>query len=109
MIITKKAINRRMILRGMGTALALPLLYSMVPALTAFTKTPANPAMRFGVVYVPNGIVMENWTPAAEGRAFELPSILKPLEPFRERMLILSGLNSIPPDTQAGQNGGVHA
>ena len=109
MIITKKAIHRRTLLRGTGAAIALPLLDSMVPALTAFTKTPASPALRFGVVYVPNGIVMPDWTPSKEGSGFEFTPILKSLEPFRDRLLVLSGLNSIPPPTMAGQNGGVHA
>lgn len=109
MIISKKAMSRRTILRGAGTAIALPLLDSMVPALTAFSKSAAKPAVRFGVVYVPNGIVMESWTPAMEGNAFEFTPILKSLEPFRKQLVALSGLNSIPPETMAGQNGGVHA
>ena len=95
MIITRKALDRRTMLKGLGATLALPLLDSMLPALTAAAK----PTSRFGVVYVPNGIMMQNWTPAAEGTAFEFSPILKPLEPHRERLLILSGLNSIPPPT----------
>ncbi len=59
MIITKKAIGRRTMLRGIGTALALPFLDGMMPALSAAVK----PTKRFGAVYVPNGIVMEKWTP----------------------------------------------
>jgi hypothetical protein len=110
MIITKKAIRRRTILRGLGATLALPLLDGMVPALTALAKTAAKPTNRFGAVYVPNGIMMQNWTPAAEGAAFEFKEILKPLEPFRDRLLVLSGLNSIPPVILGGSNGGgVHA
>jgi hypothetical protein len=97
MIITKKVLNRRMLLRGMGTACALPLLDAMAPALTAFAKTPAKPVNRFGVVYVPNGMMMKNWTPAADGTAYELSPILKPLEPFRDRLLVLSGLSAVPP------------
>jgi hypothetical protein len=80
MIITRKAILRRTVLRGVGTALALPLLDSMVPALTAFEKTAAQPVRRLGVVYIPNGMVMANWTPAKEGTGFEMPETLKPLE-----------------------------
>jgi hypothetical protein len=93
MIITKKAIDRRTVLRGMGVTIALPLLDAMVPALRAAVK----PTIRFGAVYVPNGIVMENWTPATQGAGFEFQPILKPLEPFRDRLLVLSGLNSVPP------------
>jgi hypothetical protein len=93
MIITRKAVDRRTVLRGMGTALALPFLDCMLPALRA---TP-NPVSRFGAIYVPNGMMMAKWTPAVEGEAFEFSPILKPLESFREHLLVLSGLNSIPP------------
>jgi hypothetical protein len=103
MIITKKNISRRTVLRGVGTALALPFLDAMVPALSAAPR----PISRFGAVYVPNGIMMENWTPAAEGASFELTPILKPLEAYRNQMLVVSGLNSVPPKTSSG--GAVHA
>jgi hypothetical protein len=85
----------------MGTTLALPLLDAMVPALSALTKTAANPIRRLGVIYVPNGMAMEYWTPASEGSAFDLTPILQPLAPFRDRMLVVSGL-----DGAAG--GGTH-
>jgi hypothetical protein len=94
--VTRKRLSRRTILRGLGTAVALPLLDGMIPALTAFSKTDGKPVNRFGAFYVPNGIMMENWTPAEVGSAFELPPILRPLAPFRDRMVVLSGLNSIP-------------
>lgn len=93
MIVTKKAIDRRTMLRGIGATLALPLLDSMIPALRAAPK----PANRFGAVYVPNGIMMRNWTPPTEGFGFEFTPTLKPLEQHRRHLLILSGLNSIPP------------
>ena len=67
MIITRKAIPRRTVLRGIGATLALPLLDGMVPALSAVRNTPARGMRRFGVVYVPNGMAMEHWTPAATG------------------------------------------
>ena len=86
MIITRKAISRRTVLRGLGTTLALPLLDSMAPALTAASKTAAGTTHRLGIVYVPNGIVMEQWTPATEGAGFELTPTLEPLARFRERM-----------------------
>ena len=92
MIITRKAIDRRTLLRGAGAALALPLLDGMVPALTAFQRSAARPKPRFGVVYVPNGIVMEQWTPTSEGTGVDFPRILKPLEPFRDRAVVISGL-----------------
>jgi len=102
MIVTKKALARRTVLRGIGATLALPLLDAMVPALTAAAKTPANPVKRLGVVYVPNGMAMEYWTPATEGTAFEATPILKPLEPFREQMLILTGLKALWTPAHAG-------
>jgi hypothetical protein len=109
MIITKKSVDRRTILRGFGAALALPLLDSMVPALTAGAKSAAAPIKRFGAVYTPNGIMMKNWTPAAEGSAFELTPTLSHLAPFRDRLLVLSGLNSTPPIMPGNEPTGVHA
>jgi hypothetical protein len=104
MIVTKKALDRRTLLRGIGATLALPLLDGMVPALTAIEQTAAKPVRRFGVVYVPNGIRMEHWTPAADGRVFELTEILRPLAPFRDQLSVLTGLrNGGPPSP------GVHA
>ena len=95
MIITRKAIPRRTLLRGFGATLALPLLDSMVPAFTAVARSAARPVNRFGVVYVPNGVgSLAAWTPSGEGRTFEFSQILKPLEPFRDRVLVMSGLNS---------------
>ena len=67
MIITKKSLPRRTFLRGMGVSLALPLLDAMVPALSAMAQTAANPVRRLGVVYVPNGMSMESWTPTSCG------------------------------------------
>ncbi len=109
MIITKKAIDRRAILRGLGATLSLPLLDCMIPALTSAAKTAATPVKRFGVVYTPNGIMMKNWTPVAEGSSFELSSTLAPLAPFRDQLLVLSGLNSTPPIMPNNEPTGVHA
>jgi hypothetical protein len=93
MIITKMALPRRTFLRGVGASLALPLLDAMVPALSAMAKTAASPVRRLGVVYVPNGMAMEYWTPAGAGPEFGLTPVLQPLAPFRDRLLIVSGLN----------------
>ena len=106
MMITKRALPRRTVLRGLGAAVALPLLDGMVPALSALSRTAARPTVRFGAVYVPNGMVMQNWTPAAAGPGLELTPTLTPLAPFRDRLLVLSGLNSTPPP---GISGGAHS
>ena len=103
MIISKKAIPRRTVLRGMGATLALPLLDSMVPALSALAKTAGKPVNRFGVVYVPNGDDHENYLPAAEGADYELTPTLSALAPFREQMLVVSGLNCVPSPRAAGR------
>ena len=95
MIITKKAIPRRTVLRGLGASLALPLLDGMVPAFAAIRNTPANPVRRLGVVYVPNGMMMEHWTPTTEGTGFDFPTILQPLEPFRDHLQVLSGMHGV--------------
>ena len=102
MIIEKMSLPRRTFLRGVGAALALPLLDAMVPALTAVVKTAANPVRRLGVVYVPNGMAMDSWTPATQGAGFEFTPILKSLEPFRDQLLVLSNLRGAP-------GGGSHA
>ena len=94
MIITNKAIPRRTVLRGMGATLALPLLDAMLPAFAAQT-TAAAPAPRLGVVYVPNGMMMDAWTPATEGAGFEFMPTMKSLEPYRKRLMVLSGLHGV--------------
>ena len=92
MIITKRAISRRTILRGAGAAIALPLLDAMVPALTAAQNTAAKPVRRLGVVYHPNGVVYENWLPTGVGSEFKFSRVLTPLEKFRDRLVVVTGL-----------------
>jgi hypothetical protein len=92
MIVTKKHLPRRAFLRGVGTTLALPLLDAMVPAFAATPRTAAKPAVRLGFVYVPNGIIMNRWTPSAGGQNFEYTPAMKALEPFRDRINVLTGL-----------------
>jgi len=101
MLITKKHISRRTLLRGMGVSLALPLLDSMVPALVAQTRTAAKPSSRLAFIYIPHGAIMDQWTPAAEGAGFEFTRILKPLEPFRDCLNVVSGLGHRAADTTA--------
>ena len=92
MIITRKHLPRRTFLKGAGTAVALPLLDAMTPALAATGAAAAAP-VRLAIVYVPNGIVMKDWTPKMAGRDFEFTRILKPLEGFRKDLFVLSGLD----------------
>jgi hypothetical protein len=107
MLVTKKHLPRRTFLRGlMGTSVALPLLDAMVPALSAATTK--APKTRMGFVYVPHGAVMDKWTPATEGANFEFTQILKPLEPFRDRLTIVTGLANKAAEYQ-GDGGGDHA
>lgn len=86
--ITKKHLPRRTFLRGAGVAVALPLLDSMVPAQTVL----AAQRTRLGCIYVPHGATMDKWTPAKEGKAFEFTEILKPLEKYRDRLVVVSNL-----------------
>ena len=107
MFISKKHVPRRTVLRGMGATLALPLLDSMVPALTALSQTAAAPVRRFGVFYVPNGMSMPYWSPAAEGPLTELPPTLQSLAEFKDRVLLCGGLAAEPANLVKG--GGDHA
>jgi len=92
MIITRKHMPRRTFLKGMGTAIALPMLDAMLPARAAASRAITKAPVRLAFVYVPNGIVMKDWTPAATGKDFECTRILKPLEAFRDDLFVLSGL-----------------
>ena len=92
MFATKSFISRRTVLRGMGATIALPFLEAMVPALTPTAKTAANPLKRFGAVFVPLGERPGFWTPSKVGADFEFTSILKPLEPFRNSITVISEL-----------------
>jgi hypothetical protein len=101
MFITKKHLNRRHLLRGAGAALALPLLDAMLPAMTAQAQTAANITPRLGFVYVPHGAIMSQYTPDTVGTDWEFKPILKPLEQYRSRLNIISGLGHQAADTTA--------
>ena len=91
--VTKKHLPRRTFLRGAGVAIALPLLDSMVPAQTPLARTAAaGGRSRLGCIYVPHGATMDKWTPAKEGKGFEFTEILKPLEKYRDRLVVVSNL-----------------
>jgi hypothetical protein len=93
MFITKKHLPRRTFLRGMaGVSIGLPLLDSMIPALTAQSQTAASPQFRAAFVYTPHGVILDKWVPKTTGAGYEMTPILKPLEAFRDRFLILSNL-----------------
>jgi hypothetical protein len=104
MLVTKKHLSRRTVLRGLGVSVSLPLLDAMIPAGTALAQTAAAPKPKLGFFYLPHGAVMDRWKPAATGRAFELPQILEPFEPFKGDMTIVSGLRN-----QAAEGAGVHS
>ena len=93
MFITKKSLSRRTVLRGFGATLALPLLDAMVPALTAMSRTAAAPVSRFGAVYIGQGAIHNQWIPTAEGVGFPVSPILKPIEQFKDQLLVVSGLD----------------
>ena len=95
MILTNKALARRAFLRGIGATVALPFLDAMVPAFGSAATAAAKPITRLGFVYHPVGMIMNRWTPTAEGSAFEFMPTMKALEPFRERLLVLSGLAQV--------------
>src|SRR5580698_10988618 len=104
MFLTKKSLSRRTILRGAGTAVALPLLDAMFPTLVPLAKADSKPRMRFGAVYFPNGAIMQQLTPATVGTGFEFTPILKPLEPFRDSLLVVTNLTRSHPGSQFGDH-----
>ncbi len=105
MFISKKHLNRRMLLKGAGVAIALPLLDAMVPAVTAQSATAARAKLRFGSVYVPNGIYPPDWHPEKLGADFEFKRVMKPIESNRKYVTTISGLKS-PEGRQ--DMGGIH-
>ena len=108
MIITKMALPRRTFLRGVGATLALPLLDSMVPALSASTRAAGGSVSRLYVGYVPNGVIMDQWTPSAEGDGIDLPQTLAPLAPYRDKVTVVTGLASEPMFPLPGEGTGDH-
>ncbi len=104
MYITKRSLHRRTLLRGLGTAIALPFLDAMVPAFTPLAKAAANPRLRFGVTYFPNGAIMQQFTPSTTGAGFAFTPILKPLEPFKDSLLLVTNLTRSHPGSQVGDH-----
>ena len=103
MFLSRKHLSRRALLKGAGASIALPLLDAMIPAGTALAQTAAASQPRLGFVYFPHGALQDEWQPMHVGRDFEFPYILKPLEPVREHLTIISGLRN-----KAGEGGTPH-
>ena len=103
--LTSKGLPRRTVLRGLGATVALPFLDAMLPAASLRARAAGAPAHRFQTFYVPNGMAMEYWTPKGVGNAFELSPILEPLAPFRDQMLVVSGLKANWNYIHAGASG----
>src|SRR4051812_20440879 len=104
MMVFKRAIPRRTFLRGAGATLALPLLDGMIPAFAATPKA----AKRISFVYVPNGRIMSSWTPKQEGTGYEMPFVLQPLEAYKDRFTVLTGLSQLKALSAPGEEVGVH-
>ncbi|MEO8256127.1 MAG: DUF1552 domain-containing protein [Acidobacteriota bacterium] len=94
MFLSRKHLSRRTVLKGAGATIALPLLDAMIPARTALAQTAAAASPRLGFVYFPHGALQDEWTPTRTGRDFEFPFILKPLEPLRDHVTVVSGLRN---------------
>src|SRR5437867_6954317 len=99
--LTSKSLSRRTVLRGLGATVALPFLEAMIPAARAAVK----PVSRLLTFYTPNGMAMEYWSPKGEGSAFELTPILEPLAPYRNQILVLSGIQANWNYIHAGASG----
>jgi len=102
MIVTQTHLPRRTFLRGAGTALALPLLDAMIPALKADRFTDAAPVRRLGFVFYTLGVNVDRWRPNGEGADYQLSEALAPLAPHKRKFVVLSGLSSDPDRTKAG-------
>lgn len=108
MFVTKKHLSRRTFLRGAGVAIGLPFLEAMLPAQTPLKSTAANPKSRFTAIFFPHGMAPGYWVPKTEGPGFELPFIMQPLEPLRDRTVILSGLYCKSAEPPPGVTGADH-
>jgi hypothetical protein len=104
MFVTRKSLSRRTMLKVMGGAISLPFLESMVPAFTPVVKAAGDVPRRFGVVYFPNGAIMQQFTPATVGTGFEFTPILKPLEPFKSSLAVVTNLTRSHPGSQVGDH-----
>jgi hypothetical protein len=104
-VLTSKSLPRRTVLRGLGATLALPFLDAMIPVSSLRAQSIRKPAHRSLAFYVPNGMAMEYWSPKGQGSSFELSHIMEPLAPFRNQMLVVSGLKANWNYIHAGASG----
>ena len=104
-LLTAKSLPRRTVLRGIGSTIALPFLDAMLPAISPQARAAAKPVHRFQAFYVPNGMAMEFWSPKVEESAFELSPIMEPLAPYREQIIVLSGIKANWNYIHAGASG----
>jgi Protein of unknown function (DUF1552) len=104
MYISKLSLSRRTFLRGAGAAIALPLLDAMMPALTPYAKAAAAPRTRFGAIYIPNGAIVDQLFPKSFGTGWEFTPILKPLEPFKDQLVVVKNLTRSHPGSQVGDH-----
>ena len=102
MLVTQKFLSRRTVLRGVGTAFALPLLDAMIPALRADRLSAAAPVRRLGFIVYPLGVDEDRWKPKGDGAAYELSEAMAPLAPHRNKFVVISGVSSDPDRTKAG-------
>lgn len=107
MMITHKPVGRRTLLRGLGASLALPLLDSMVPSARAAEQA-ASARKRLQVLYMPNGMIMQNWSPTALGENYAISPTLKPMEPFRDKFAVIKNLDHSMAEAM-GDGAGDHA
>ena len=107
MIITRKSLNRRTVLRGTGAVLALPVLEAMMPASSVAAEIADASRKRLHVIYTPNGMMMEHWTPAQAGEGYEMTPILKPLEAQKDKFVVISGLDHVQAEA-LGDGAGDH-
>ena len=108
MNVTRHALPRSAVLRGLGAAMALPLLDVMTPAVFTRARAASTPVRRLSFIYVGNGAAPGYWTPAVTGRDFELTPILQPLTPFRDRLIVVSGLDLKAGEALPGESAGGH-
>ncbi|MDH3546365.1 MAG: DUF1552 domain-containing protein [Gammaproteobacteria bacterium] len=106
MKLLRNPMPRRTFLRGLGASISIPVLDAMTPALGALSKPGSAMPLRIGYAYSPNGIIKERWRPTIAGADFELTDVLKPWEPFRDQLLVLTHLNNGDAESVSGHVGG---